>query len=171
MPRRPLDMPTLPRWLSWLAWGSVGLAVVVLFGVCPLNGGDFWMHLFMGKYTWQHGGPPLVDEFSYMSAGREFIAHCWLAGLMFYLIEESTGLLGLMLLRFALIAVAVACAVRTARLLKTPWPVLMLLTPLALAVLWGRLEFRPYLFTTAFLSIELSLLMSVHVGRRSWRWL
>src|SRR5688572_24159208 len=63
VPQRP-PKPLYPRWLPVAAWLSVGLAVVTLFGVCPLRGGDLWMHLTVGRWTWQHGWPPLVDEFS-----------------------------------------------------------------------------------------------------------
>jgi hypothetical protein len=38
-------------------------------------------------------------------------------------------------------------------------------------VVWGRLEFRPQLFSTLFLALELYLLVSVHTGQRSWYWL
>jgi hypothetical protein len=37
--------------------------------------------------------------------------------------------------------------------------------------MWARLEFRPMLFTTMLLTLELWLLISVHTGRHSWRWL
>jgi hypothetical protein len=169
--RRKSPDPAPPSWLIGLAWGSVGLAVVVCFGLWPLAGGDLWMHLTVGKWIWTHGWVPLTDPFSYVTAGQPFIAHSWLAEVVFYLIEQQAGTIGFMLLRFALISVALLGVLQTARFLKAPWPALLLLAPIVLTVMWGRLEFRPQLFTTAFLACELWLLISVHTGQRSWRWL
>jgi hypothetical protein len=164
----------LPRWLGWLALGSVALAVVVLFGLWPQLGVDLWMHRVVGRWTWEHGGPPLVDHFSFMTTGEPFIAHSWLAGLVFYLIEPSLGsawFVGFMGLRCVLVSFALAFAVATARLLQASWSALLLLAPLVLGLAWARFEVRPMLFTSAFLVVELYLLISVHTGRRSWRWL
>jgi len=82
-----VDAPLLPRWVVIPAHLSLGCAVVVLFGLFPLRGGDLWMWLTVGRWTWEHGWPPLVDVFSYVTAGEPFIARSWLGGLVFYLLE------------------------------------------------------------------------------------
>jgi hypothetical protein len=48
---------------------------------------------------------------------------------------------------------------------------MLILAPIITTILRGLLEFRPQLLTSACLSIELWVLMSVHTGRRSARWL
>jgi hypothetical protein len=164
-------VPHPPRWLPWLAGGSVVCAVVVLFGVWPLSGHDFLMHLSVGQWTWRHGWVPLADDFSYTSAGERFIAHSWLAEVMFYLVTEHTQTVGQMLLRFTLLGLALTFSLSAARMLKAPWPAIMLVAPFVLGVMWARVEMRPQLFTTALLAAELWLLISVHTGCRSWRWL
>jgi hypothetical protein len=88
---------------------------------------------------------------------------------MFHALHVWSGDTGLVLLRFALIVVALSCVLRVARLLGASWPAVLVLAPVVLGLLWARLEFRPYLFTTALLACQLSLLVSVHLGRRSWR--
>jgi hypothetical protein len=154
-----------------LALGSLLLAVVVLFGMWPLSGGDLLMHVIVGRWIWQHGEVPRTDPFSYVTEGQPFIAHSWLAEVAFFLLERAAGTVGFMLLRFALILVALVCAARTAQALGArPWAMLSL-APLVLAIMWGRLEFRPQLGTTALLSLELYLLVTVHRGQRSWCWL
>jgi hypothetical protein len=150
---------------------SVAAAVVVLFAVWPLSGADLVMHLTVGRWIWEHSAVPLVDDFSYVAAGEPFIAHSWLSGLAFYLVERGVGTVGFMLLRFVLISVALTFTLRVARIVRAPWPALMLLAPFVLGLMWGRLDFRPQLFTSALLAAELWLIMSVHTGRRSWRWL
>jgi hypothetical protein len=171
MSRRHPPMPSIPRWLRWVSWGSVALAVVVLFGIWPLSGSDLLMHLTLGRWIVQHGSVPRVDEWSYVSAGQEFIAHSWLAELVFYRLEQAAGTVGFTLLQFGLISVALLCTLRVAQLLKAPWTATIVLAPVVLALMWARLEFRPQLFTTAFLAFELLLLISVHTGQRSWLWL
>ena len=47
----------------------------------------------------------------------------------------------------------------------------MLLAPFVLGLMWSRLECRPQLFSSAFLAVTLWLIVSVHTGQRSWRWL
>jgi hypothetical protein len=162
---------SLPRWQTLAAWLSLVCAVVVLFGLSPLAGSDLWMHLILGRWIWTHGWVPSTDPFSYITEGQPFIAHSWLAEVAFYLVEQSAGTVGFMLLRFALIILALTAALQTARLLKAPWPAVMLLAPFVLGLMWSRLEFRPQLFTSAFLAVELWLIVSVHTGQRSWRWL
>jgi hypothetical protein len=162
---------SLPHWQASAAWLSLVCAVVVLFGVSPLAGSDLWMHLTLGRWIWAHGWVPGTDPFSYITEGQPFIAHSWLAEVVFYRVEQTAGTVGLMLLRFGLITLALTAALKTARLLKAPWPAAMLLAPLVLGLMWSRLEFRPQLFTSAFLAVELWLIVSVHTGQRSWRWL
>jgi hypothetical protein len=53
-----------------VSWLSLACAVVLLFGLWPLTGGDLWMWLTVGRYTWEHGWPPMVDVFSYTSPGE-----------------------------------------------------------------------------------------------------
>ena len=101
----PHATPQTPAWLI-LAGVSVALAVVVLFGAWPPNGGDLAMHLTVGKYIWQHGDVPRLDVFSFVSEGREFIAHSWGSELIFYGLEQTAGTPGFAWLRLALISVA-----------------------------------------------------------------
>jgi hypothetical protein len=56
--QRPPPATPLPRWLSRMALLSVGCAVVILFGTWPLMGSDLLMWLTVGRYAWEHGGPP-----------------------------------------------------------------------------------------------------------------
>src|SRR5919109_5211051 len=162
---------SLPRWQTIAAWLSLVCAVVALFGLWPLAGLDLWMHLTLGRWIWAHGWVPSTDPFSYITEGQPFIAHSWLAEVIFYLVEQTAGTVGFMLLRLGLISLALMAALKTARLLKAPWPGVVLLAPCVLGLMWSRLECRPQLFTSAFLAVELWLIVSVHTGQRSARWL
>ena len=169
--RKRVKGESLPRWQTTASWLSLGCAVVTLFGLWPLAGLDLWMHLTLGRWIWAHGWVPSTDPFSYITEGQPFIAHSWLAEVVLYLVEQSAGTVGLMLLRLGLISLALTAALKTARLLKAPWPAVMLLAPFVLGLMWSRLECRPQLFTSVFLAVALWLIVSVHTGQRSWRWL
>jgi hypothetical protein len=169
--RKGVKGESLRSWQTTAAWLSLSCAVVTLFGLWPLAGLDIWMHLTLGRWIWAHGWVPSTDPFSYITEGQPFLAHSWLAEVVLYLVEQTAGTVGLMLLRFSLIGVALTAMLKTARLLKAPWPVVMLLAPFVLALMWSRLECRPQLFSTAFLAVTLWLIVSVHTGQRSWRWL
>jgi hypothetical protein len=164
-------MAPLSRGLQMLALGSLGLAVVVLFLVWPLRGDDLILHLTLGQWIWQHGWVPTGDPFSYLTEGQEFVAHSWLSEVLLYGLEYTTGTLGFLALRFTLIVASLLLAWRVARCLKASWPAIMVLSPFVLGLCWWRAELRPALFTTLLLAIELWLLISVHTGQRSRRWL
>jgi hypothetical protein len=120
--RKRVKEENRPRWQITAAWCSLVCAVVALFGLAPLAGLDLWMHLTLGRWIWAHGWVPSTDPFSYITEGQPFIAHSWLAEVVFYRVEQTAGTMGLMLLRFALISLALTAALKTARLLKVPCP-------------------------------------------------
>jgi hypothetical protein len=111
--RKRGEAESLPRWQITAAWLSLVCSVVVLFGLWPLAGGDLWMHLTVGRWIWGHGWVPTTDPFSYVTEGQEFIAHSWLAEVVFYRVEQAAGTAGLMLLRFGLISLALTAALKT----------------------------------------------------------
>ena len=132
-PPWPTRLAGLPPGLRrWAPVGVVALAVVILFGAWPIWGGDWWMHLMVGRWTWAHGGVPRVDDFSFTTAGAPFIAHSWLAGVIFYLTEHTVGTVGLAGVRFALVAGALLAAVGVARQLHASWLAIIVVAPPAL---------------------------------------
>ncbi len=79
--------------------------------------------------------------------------------------------MGLSLLRFTLLSVSLIGMFRTAKVLGARLSILMLMSPLVIHVLFAREAPRPMLFTMAGLSVELWIIISVHRGHRSSRWL
>jgi hypothetical protein len=68
----------------------------------PLNDPDFWFHLKTGEYIVLHG-IPRTDPFSFTFNGYPWIAHGWLSGLIFYLIQSRLGY-GALIFLFAVLA-------------------------------------------------------------------
>ena len=58
------------------------------------NDGDLPRHLLMGRVIVQTHSIPRQEMFSYVYAGRAYVAHEWLADVIFYLSYLALGLKG-----------------------------------------------------------------------------
>jgi hypothetical protein len=67
---------------------AVYLAFVTLF---QISNNDIWIHLRTGEYVLAHFGVPSTDPYSFTAAGRPYVAHEWLAGVLFYLVYHWAG--------------------------------------------------------------------------------
>lgn len=70
---------------------------------------DLWWHLKTGEYIAQHHSVPHTDPFSYTRAGEPWVAHEWLAELLLYQIQRTTGFAGLILIFAAVLCAAFYC--------------------------------------------------------------
>lgn len=82
------------------------LAYVFLLASKPLNDPDFWFHLKTGEYIVLNSLIPKTDPFSFTFNGHPWIAHGWLSGLLFYVIQSRLGFGALIFLFALLITVA-----------------------------------------------------------------
>ena len=79
------------------------LAFVVLFGTIDINiDYDFWARLIVGKSFFQTGTLFEHDFYSYGTT-YDFIDHEWGSSLVFYLIQNNFGDIGLFILKTLLI--------------------------------------------------------------------
>lgn len=75
------------------------------FGPRMLNlDGDLPRHLLMGRYILEAKSVPTSEPFVYPYEGRPYVSHEWLADVIFYLIQSTLGLAGLVILAAALLA-------------------------------------------------------------------
>ncbi len=132
--------------------------LVVALSLNPISNNDIFLHLRTGQLVLDHGAPPHLDDYSALARGRPFIAHEWLAGVVFRLTERLGGLAGLVLLK-VLIALAMAGALyAAARTLGAPaWLALSLLA-LVMVLAAARIMERPHLFSYLLTSTYLLLL-------------
>lgn len=153
------------------------LFILLLFSVLAggsvlLNtDGDLPRHLLMGKYVLETGAPPTTEIFSYPYAGREYVPHEWLAGVIFYLAWLVLDLNGVVLLAGILIGAAfllifVQMALNSKELLLSF--VLVLLGAVVTSIHWLA---RPHLFTMVFLAIWLVLLDRLARGGQIRIWI
>ncbi|MCC6442954.1 MAG: hypothetical protein IT210_05780 [Armatimonadetes bacterium] len=108
---------------------------------------DIWFHVRAGEYLLQYGCVPRTGIFSYSAADRPWIAHEWLASLLFALIHRLGGPLGLLLWRSLMLALVFAAIYFIARQRGGAFYPAFFVAALAMA---GTLEFwgeRAYLWT------------------------
>src|SRR3989344_4711623 len=97
---------------------AVIFAAIFLFTINTVGGetfGDTGYQMKTGQYILEHNTIPTTDIFSFSAYGSPWIAHYWLAGVTFYLINAVAGFAGLML------AVASLAALTYVIVLKTTW--------------------------------------------------
>jgi hypothetical protein len=130
-------------------------AYVFLLASKPLDDPDFWFHLKTGEYIVGNGLIPKIDPFSFTFNGYPWVAHGWLAGLIFYLVQSRFGY-GALIFLFALL-ITLACWFVFLRCRAHPFIT-------AFAIVLGVLSMspnigvRPRVFTILFASVFLFIL-------------
>ena len=77
-------------------------AALTLLG--PLVAYDLWWHLKAGALVLQERAVPTADPFSFTAAGRPWVYHSWLSGVILTLVWRAGDVAGLTLLRALLIS-------------------------------------------------------------------
>lgn len=71
---------------------GVSLIFIFLFFLHPVQGdGDIFHHLNTGKYIFEHGQLPQVDEWTFTAQGRSWVANAWGTGVIYYLLYTTFG--------------------------------------------------------------------------------
>lgn len=136
------------------------LALVLLVAALEtfrLYANDVWMHLLLGRDILRTGIPHR-EVYSYTAAGRPFVYHEWLAGVLFRALEIAGGPALLLILQ-PLAALAIAwLAYRTCRSLGADPDLSVAAIGLGLYVASFRLFVRPHLLALPLLAATLWLL-------------
>jgi hypothetical protein len=75
----------------------VFLGFLFVVSARPLVDTDLWWHLANGRYILAHG-VPAQDAYSYTAVGHVWVVHEWLADVVFFVVHQASGMLGLILL-------------------------------------------------------------------------
>ena len=156
-------------------WGVPHLVAVALvlgaavFCLAPPSDPDVWWHLRAGDLIRDTHALPDADPWSLGAAGREWVAHSWLAEVLLSLLHSALGLKGLVLFRAVAVGALLAALAVQAFRRTTPARALLVL---ALAVLatkggWGE---RPQLLSFLLLIPTAQLVRSAVAGARSVWW-
>src|SRR5581483_9952317 len=72
-------------------WAALllGPALLLVFArqIFALTDPDYWWHVRTGQYIYETGAIPHADFYSFTAAGQPWIAHEWLAELLFYVVQ------------------------------------------------------------------------------------
>ncbi len=119
---------------------------------------DLWRHLLIGRTILATGHIPSHDVWSYTVAGFPMRNHEWLAEAMFALAYGWFGVIGLKLIKIGCASIAIAGLAaglaQTAASVRIQRMVLIL----SAAALTTQMQFRPQLFSFAWLSIVMATL-------------
>jgi len=118
----------------------LGLTLVFLGGVGagPLSDNDGWWHFRTGELILDRGGIPRRDPFTWTALGDRWRPNSWASDVIFELVRQAGGLVGVALLRSALfLAVLAAVHALARRAGARPWPA-------AAAVLAVGIAFVPF---------------------------
>lgn len=133
---------------------------------------DMWYHLSDGRYTWEHGEPPLEFYYSFVDWDLRAENHFWLFQAIIYRIYEMFDYAGLLVTRAAFsitASAAVVALIYSGQKFRSSWSVetiLALLCISALIIVSSRmLQLRPH--TMSILMIALTLIVFQR-GRNLW---
>jgi len=124
----------------------------------------------MGKFVSEHGLPPTQEIFAYPYAGRPYVSHEWLAGLIYFLSYRMLGLNGVVLLASLLIAATFALVHTQATVHNGQGFLNFLLALMGAMVTSIHWITRPHLFTMLFLAIWLIWMDRLQRGERIRLW-
>ncbi len=150
------------------------LSLCVYTGVMTLfqmSNNDIWIHLKTGEYVLTNGWVPQTDPYSFIAADRDYVAHEWLAGVLFYLVYSAGGVVGLIFFKSAVLAASCFILYRTARLLKSRIAVILPAYACLLYISTARYLERPHIFSYLMGALYLWLFFKYREHGRNRTWL
>jgi tetratricopeptide (TPR) repeat protein len=149
-----------PAWWWLLPGLVVAFAAVLSFN--QIRSLDIWFHLATGQWIWQGHGIPHADPFSHSAAGRPWIAHEWLFGLLSFAAYRLAGVSAITVVKVLLIAGLFALAAAIARVRGAPAAHSALVLAAVYPICRFRFTERPDLLSTA---LALVFLLAAQLGR------
>lgn len=155
--RRPWEAAA-PLFIAAFAY-----ALMVAAAQSLLHDGDTYFHIAAGNWIWAHGRVPGTDPFSFTMQGMPWIAHEWLAEVIFAGVYRMLGWSGVIALTAAAIATTYYLL---ARFLKRDLPGLALLVAITASflLLAPHLLARPHVLTMPLLVAWVAALERARAG-------
>lgn len=161
--RRPYTTVTnKEKYLKALGWTAFAFSASAFF--LPVMNPDIFWHLSAGKYAAANFSPPRFDFLSWASAGKEWVDPDWGAQLVFYLAHKAGGFKALLVLKAAVLSLALL-VFRSLAQLYGRGALLPFVLPLLAAGLLGGGDLGPENFTLLFFALTLYRLEQVRLGR------
>jgi len=155
-----------------VAFGLIGLSLyIAAMTLFKMSNNDIWIHLKTGELILANGWVPINDPYSFVASDREYVAHEWLAGVVFYLVYSAGGVVGLIYFKAAVLAAACGFMYATARLLRARLSVILPAFGCVLYVATARYLERPHIFSYMMAPLYMYLLFRYRERGRDRRWL
>jgi hypothetical protein len=120
------------------AQGDLGLASLgLLLAARAQTDPDYWWHLLVGQRIADSGTIPHTATLSWLVEGRPWVAHEWLDDLLFFRLQQLSGVVGGILFFAALFAAILYLVLRVARLLRPDLSLASRCTLVALVLVIG----------------------------------
>jgi hypothetical protein len=156
--------PYLPQPMVALALLSLAIYVAAMTLPYKVANNDIWIHLKTGEYVLSSGWFPIKDPYSFIAADHDYVAHEWLAGVLFYLVYVTTGVTGLIVFKSTLLSLATTLLYKTARLLGARLSVILPSFACLLYIATARIVERPHIFSYLMLTLYLWLFFRYREG-------
>jgi hypothetical protein len=153
-----------------LAWMSLGLLLASLT-LFRMSNNDIWIHLKTGEFVLENGWVPDKDPYSFTAADKDYIAHEWLAGVIFFLVHKAWGVTGLIVARAAFIAAACGLLLHTCRLLRGRLSIILPAFACMAYISSARYLTRPHIFSYLMAAAYLWLFFKYREEGRNRKWL
>ncbi|MBI4491277.1 MAG: hypothetical protein HY690_00585 [Chloroflexi bacterium] len=132
---------------------------------------DYWWHVRTGQYIYETGTVPRADIYSYTIVGQPWVAHEWLAELLFYLVQRNLGYVGNVALFGLLAALTWLAVYATCRRRGVGEVGALVLTLWSFGLAMGSANVRPQALTTLLLALSALLLTRYKQGHSRALWL
>lgn len=157
---------------AWLALALTCLSIYVgVMTLFKMSNNDIWIHLRTGEYVIKNGWVPHKDPYSFIAADHDYVAHEWLAGVLFYVVYSAGGVKGLIFFKSAILAATSALLYLTARRLGSRMSVILPAFTNLLYIGSARFLERPHIFSYLMAAVYLWLFFTYREGGRDRRWL
>ena len=134
------------------------IAAAFLLGVQVLSEADFWWHLRSGQWILEHKRVPILDPFTFGSAGRAWVDLHWGFQVILALAFGAGGVAGTILMTATLCA-ATLMVVLTLRDRRWPSPLVAVCWLPALLIMSSRFVPRPEILSLLWLALYLTILL------------
>ncbi len=155
-----------------LAFGLLSLLVyIAVMTLFKMSNNDIWIHLKTGELILKQGWVPIKDPYSFVASDRNYVAHEWLAGVIFYLVYSVGGVTGLTYFKASVLAAACGFMYKTARLLGARLSVILPAFGCTLYIATARYLERPHIWSYMMAPLYMWLFFRYREGGRDRRWL
>jgi len=147
------------------------LALLLLaLNLTPITNNDLFLHLKTGEVVLETHAVPLTDDYSALARGRPYVAHEWLAAVLFRLVLGALGFNGLVLMKvFVAFGVAGLLYAAARRLGASPAAAVSCLA-FVMILAASRFMERPHIFTYLMTAAFLWLLARRRAGAPAPLW-